>query len=105
MNFETFAKAVGKLHNGKAPGRDLIVGYWYKMLTFYRKSLISIFKRTMEGQTDIPNWFAIARTNLVAKNENTDLAENYRPIACLNIMYKLYASCLNQFLQDQVVNN
>ncbi|XP_014781021.1 uncharacterized protein LOC106876820 [Octopus bimaculoides] len=25
---------------------------------------------------------------------------NYRPIACLNIMYKLYTICLNQFFQD-----
>ena len=39
------------------------------------------------------------------KNSNTHLAENYRHIACQNIISKLYTSCINQFLQDHCDSN
>ena len=42
----------------------------------------------------------LARTSLPPKNTETELAENYRPIACLNFMYKIYIGCLNSFLYD-----
>ena len=39
-------------------------------------------------------------TRLLPKTDETENASNYRPIACQNIMLKLYTSCINQFLQD-----
>ena len=45
-------------------------------------------------------WFSTAHTILIPKNKVNDIAKNYRPITCLNIMYKLYTSCLNSFLTD-----
>lgn len=53
-----------------------------------------------EVQVDITNWLAVARGYLVAKSDTTDLAENCHPIACLNIMYNLYTSCLRQCPQN-----
>ena len=40
------------------------------------------------------------RASFLPKNTETELEKNYRPIACLNIMYKIYTSCLNSFLYD-----
>lgn len=54
----------------------------------------------MDDQVDIPIWLAIARTNLLVKNETTELADNYRSIACLDVTYKLYINLLDQFLQS-----
>lgn len=82
---EIFIIAVGKLHNGMSPGRDLTIGYWYKRLTFCRNPL-KIFKSTIEGQMDILNWLAIAQMNLVAESETIELPEKNRCIACLNVM-------------------
>ena len=68
-----------KLQNGKAPGPDLIVGFWYKNLMFYKADLVHI---------------------LLLKNKNTHIAKNYRPIGCQNLMFKLYTSCIDTFVQQ-----
>ena len=49
---------------------------------------------------NLPNCLTLARTTLLPKSQDTKNAKNYRPIACLNIVYKLYNSCLNVFLQN-----
>ena len=42
---------------------------------------------------------------LLPTNTETDNPKNYRPIACLNIMYKLYTCMLNQFIEDHCEYN
>jgi hypothetical protein len=98
-------EVISKLHNNKAPGPDLIVGYWYKMLNFHRQSLCKLYKLTFIGDADVPNWLATARTQLIPKSTETHLANNYRPIACENLMYKIYTGCLHVFLQDHCHRN
>ena len=49
INEETFGKVFNKMQNGKSPGNDLIVGYWYKHSTFYRYALIHLFDQTFNG--------------------------------------------------------
>ena len=93
-------KAVYKIFLGKSPGRDLIKGYWYKRLSFYKKHLLKLFQETYEGMLDLPNWLTLARTTLLSKSQDAKNANNYGPIACLNIVNKLYTSCLNIFLQN-----
>ncbi|GAB1605922.1 hypothetical protein Ahia01_000874600 [Argonauta hians] len=94
-----------KVPNGKSPGPDLITGFWYKNLVFYRKTLLTLYTRSFEGELEIPKWLSTATTLLIPKNKTTEEAKNYRPIACLNLMYKLYTGCLNYFLQDHCSNN
>ena len=97
---EILNKVVSKIFLGKSPGRDLIKGYWYKKLSFYKKHLLKLFQETYEGMLDLPNWLTLARTTLLPKSQDTNNARNYTPIAYLNIVYKLYTSCLNIFLQN-----
>ena len=42
---------------------------------------------------------------MLPKNEHTHVAKNYRLIACLNLTYKLYTSCLNNFLEHHYRTN
>ena len=58
-----------------------------------------------DPNTPLPMWLSTVRTSLLPKNKETHIAKNYRPIACLNIMYKLYTSCLNSFISDHVYKN
>ena len=103
---DTLKTAVNKIHLGKSPGRDLIIGYWFKKLTFYIEPLASLYQNTFEGLTTLPDWLTLAKTILLPKNEHAQAAKNYRPIACLNLTYKLYTSCLNNFLEHHCrINN
>ena len=64
-----------------------------------------MLQNIFEGEIDIPDWLSPAKATLTPKNEDTRIVKNYRPIACLNIMYKLYTSCFNIFLQKHCIRN
>ena len=97
---EMLDQAISKTQNGKAAGPDGIIGYWYKQLHFYRPNMLALFKKSLDGKYDIPEEIVTAKTVLIPKNDFTNLPKNYRPIACLNIMYKLQTSCLNSLMQE-----
>ena len=92
INLETLNKALSKIQNNKMPGRDMIIGFWYKKLQFYRPYMVSLFQKILSGEYDFPAEIVLAKTVLISKHVNTKIAKNYRLIACLNLMYKLYTS-------------
>ena len=67
--------------------------------------MAKLFENSFNNTQKIPDWLAQAKTVLTPKSERTQEAKNYRPIACLNIMYKLYTSCLNNFLCSHCETN
>ena len=67
--------------------------------------MVSLFQKTLSGEYDIPSEIVSAKAALIPKNENTKIAKSYCPIACLNLIYKLYTSCLNLFIQDHCESN
>ena len=78
---------------------------WYKKLTFYRPLLTKLFTESFKGELQLPCWLTTASTVLQPKNDQTHIVKNYRPIALLNIMHKIYTSCLNTFLNVHLMNN
>ena len=67
--------------------------------------IIDLYERTFKGELQLPPWLTRASTTLLPKNNETKIAKNYRPIACQNLMYKLYTGCINTFLQDHCEDN
>ena len=98
-------KVIKKIQINKAPGSDLINGYWYKSLTSYRYQLSALFNQQIHFDSPLPTLLSAAHTVLLPNSTERQIAKNYRPIACLNVMYKLYSSCINQYLMDHVYKN
>ena len=83
----------------------MIVGFWIKYITSVHPWLIELYIKTKLGEIDFPLWLIITRTALHSKNERTKEAKNYRPIACQNILFKIYTGILNSFVQDHCQSN
>ena len=105
IDLKTLNTVINKINPSKAPGRDVVVGFWYKKLDYYRENFVTLLQNTYDGEIDLPDWLSLAKTTLTPKNENTHTVKNYRPIACLNIMHKIYTSYLNIFLQEHCIRN
>ena len=107
IDLATFEKLIKKIQISKALGQDRIIAYWYKNLSSYRDVLPIKFNELLHSNanTSIPTWVSTVNTILLPKNKVTDIVKNYRPIACLNVMYKLDTSCLNSDITDHVYRN
>ena len=49
-------KVIKKIQINKAPGSDLINGYWYKNLTSYRDQLSVLFNQQIHFDSPLPRW-------------------------------------------------
>ena len=105
VTLEILLEILKRAANNKAPGRDLIVMYWIKNLTSCHHHLVNIMESLLTGQTQVPQWLSLSKTNLLPKNTDTHKPENYRPIALQNNLYKVYTSILNHFLADHCREN
>ena len=45
IDLETLNKALSKIQSNKMPGRDMIIGFWYKKLQFYRPYMVSFISK------------------------------------------------------------
>ena len=102
---EVFKRVLLKMPNNKAPGPDKIISYWLKSITPLHQHLLFLLQKAVLSEVEIPDWLATSMTILLPKTTETNQAKNYRPIACLNITYKLFTAILNTFLDDHCTSN
>ena len=91
------------MKNSGAPGSDEMNAYAIKKLSSTHPFLGNVFVRAFENNKPLPDWLVKGRTILSPKNQETGIAKSCRPIACLIIIYKLYASLLNKFLENHCI--
>ena len=90
VSVENVRKQCQKIPNWKAPGKDGVQGYWIKYLTSLHMRIVYQLNRILEFKDDLPSWMTYGRTVLCQKDPGKGNAvENYRPITCLPMMWKL----------------
>lgn len=91
--------------NWKAPGLDGITNFWLKILTAVHKNLTSAFNEMFNDKQIIPSLLTKGRKFLIPKNNKTELAKSYRPITCLNNIYKLLTKIISERIYHHLAIN
>jgi len=91
--------------NWKASGPDGIPNFWWKNLESIHKCLVKTFNDIINEKQNIPKWLTKGKTYLIAKNEKTELPQNFRPICCLNNIYKTLTKIISERLHEHLSEN
>ncbi|GLV42907.1 hypothetical protein CBL_08544 [Carabus blaptoides fortunei] len=92
---EELKKALSRAWNFAAPGVDGIINFWWKSFPVVHERLAQIITAFIRGEQPIPSWLAEGRTVLIPKSGDLSFPKNYRPITCLNTLYTIFTSMLN----------
>ena len=99
-------KQSSKIPNWKAPGPEGVQGFWLKKLTKLHKRIAEQFNHLLENSERIPKWMTQGRTILCIKDVSKgNAAENFRPISCLPLMWKLLTGILAEELYGFLEEN
>ncbi|XP_075170249.1 uncharacterized protein LOC142242567 [Haematobia irritans] len=105
ITITTFENAIRKLHNWKQPGVDKIHNYYYKYLTTLHSHMLNIFNNMITNPQQITQEMCAGITYLKPKVEQPTTASQYRPITCLNTIYKIFTSCIAAKISEYCENN
>lgn len=105
ITLETLRETIQNTHNWKAPGSDGIHNYWYKKLTCAHLYLLQYLNSWLENPTLMPIFLTQGTTYLIPKGEDTINPSQYRPITCLQTIYKILTACITRLISNHVDNN
>ena len=89
IHIELLKKTQKKISNWKTPGHNGIHGFWFKKFTSIHDRLALEMNRCLQD-TQVPDWITKGKTTLIQKDPSKGTApNNYRPITCLPMMWKI----------------
>ena len=90
-------KQCRKIPNWNAPGHDGVQGFWTKRLDKIHERIAIQLNEILERTKEIPSWMTYGRTVLYQKDPvNRNSVENFRPITCRPLMWKLLKSIISE---------
>ena len=105
VTLEDVQSSIRKMANWKAPGPDGVRGFWFKKFQCLHSPIASALQEMVVSR-DVPEWLVKGRTVLVQKDAaKGTVASNYRPIACLPLMWKLLTGIFADKLYDHLLIN
>ena len=78
-------KIFGRMPNWKSSGADVVQGFWLKNFSILHERVMLQLKECLDSGF-VPSWLTRGRTSLLEKD---NVANNYRPITCLPLMWNL----------------
>ena len=95
-----------KLRNNKATGRDGLRSEWYKELgarSLCRETMIRCMN-SVTTREEAPKSWKTSRTKLIRKTRRPTV-KDYRPIALLDVGYKLYMGFIKNEIEEHIRKN
>ena len=89
--------------NWKAPGSDKLPNFWLKSVPSSHKFLANCMDTCLKDPGRLPEWMIRGRTIMIPKSDKTSVASNYRPITCLNTMWKTLTGILSEKINAHLV--
>ena len=105
FNMEDLEYAIHGMKNWKAPGPDMLQGYWIKYLLRIKNYLLKMFNEWFDNPVSIPENLLKGRTVLLFKDGEPSDPKNYRPITCLSCLTKLFTTMLKTKIEESLSNN
>ena len=105
ITLDDLKAAIRRMTNWKAPGPDAVRGFWFKKLTSLHSVMVEALQECVESG-EVPDWMVKGRTVLIQKDPAKGKAvSNYRPIACLPLMWKLLTGIFAEKIYDHLQAN
>ena len=106
ISTEMVSKQTKKIPNWKCPGPDGVQGYWLKHLTTLHSRIANQMNDIIVNGYEIPKWMTTGNTVLCQKDPNKGAAvDNYRPISCLPLMWKLLTGLISTAMYSYLESN
>ena len=103
---EMVLKQTKKIPNWKCPGPDGVQGYWLKHFTTLHSRIANQMNVMIVNGSEIPRWMTTSNTVLCQKDPNKGRAvDNYRPISCLPLMWKLMTGIISTAMYNYLDSN
>ena len=105
INQEALQKQIRRTASWKSPGPDGLHGFWYKNFYSLHKTICSQLNQCLTDNS-IPPWMTVGRTVLLMKDPaKGNEVGNYRPIACLNIIWKILTGVFSEKTYEHLNEN
>ena len=102
--FRITQKDTKNISDWKKPGRDGIYGFWFKKFTPIHDRLALEMNRCLQD-AEVPDWINKGKATLIQKNKHKGTAtNNYRPIICLPMMWKILSAQIREVLYYSLIS-
>ena len=84
-----------KIPNWRAPGPDRVHEYWIRKLTSLHERIGAQMNEMTNSRAPAAAWMTTGITALCQENpQNGNIVDNYKPITCLPIIWKLMSGII-----------
>ncbi len=97
-----WGQAIMKQKPWKAPGPDGIAAFWLRAFPGLMERAGEILGKLLEEGQVLPRWLVRGRTVLIPKKVGAMEPGDFRPITCLNTLYKCATGALQVILWRHV---